>query len=49
MISCSVASVPGLSTTKALTDSPHTSSGTPITAVSSTAACLAIASSTCTE
>ena len=38
--------MPGLSTTKAVTASPHSMSGSPITATSLTAGCKAIASST---
>ena len=39
MSSASVASAPGLSTIRALTVSPHFSSGTPITHTSATAGC----------
>ncbi len=46
MRSASDASAPGARTTRALTVSPHFSSGTPITATSATAACEKRASST---
>ena len=49
MMSSSPARISGFSTTNAFTDSPQVSSGTPITAHSSTEAWRAMASSTCTE